>query len=197
MKGDRKQQDLRTLMQAMRLTDGGFVEGARFIASPHCDDRPPGTKIDLLVIHAISLPPGEFGGPGVIDFFSGRFDSAAHPYYAAIAGLKVSAHFLIRRDGEVIQFVACGARAWHAGKSTWRGRQGCNDYSIGIEVEGTDNVPFEDIQYDVLAGLTRALKTEYPIAEIVGHSDIAPDRKTDPGPNFDWQRYRALLEKQN
>lgn len=183
-------------MQVMRLTAGGFIDGARFIASPHFDERPPGTRIDLLVIHAISLPPGEFGGPGVIEFFSGRFDPAAHPYYAAIAELKVSAHFLIRRDGDVIQFVACGARAWHAGESMWRGRQRCNDFSIGIEVEGADDVPFEDIQYSVLADLTRALKSEYPIVEIVGHSDIAPGRKTDPGPEFDWKRYRALLEKQ-
>jgi len=182
-------------MQAPQLTEDGLVEGARFMASPYCDARPPGTRIELVVIHAISLPPGEFGGPGVIELFCGQLDPAAHPYYATIAGLKVSAHFLIRRDGEILQFVPCGVRAWHAGKSSWGGRQQCNDFSLGIEVEGADGVPFEAAQYETLAGLTHALESRYPIADIVGHADIAPERKTDPGPNFNWKRFHALLEK--
>jgi len=182
-------------MHALRLTENGFVEGARIIASPHCDARPPGTRIELIVIHAISLPPGEFGGPGVIELFCGRLDPAAHPYYATIAASKVSAHFLIRRDGEILQFVRCDARAWHAGKSSWGGRERCNDFSLGIELEGADDVPFEAAQYETLAGLIHTLESRYPITEIVGHADIAPERKTDPGPNFDWKHFRALLEK--
>jgi len=164
------------------------------MASPYRDARPPGSRIELVVIHAISLPPGQFGGPGIIDFFCGRLDPAAHPYYAAIAALKVSAHFLVRRDGKILQFVPCGARAWHAGKSAWGGREQCNDFSLGIELEGTDDMPFEAVQYETLASLVRTLQSRYPIADVVGHADIAPDRKTDPGPNFDWKRFRALLE---
>jgi len=169
------------------------VEGAGFIASPNCDERPAGTPIDLLVIHSISLPPGEFGGPGIVELFTNRLDPAAHPYYAGIAGLKVSAHFLIRRDGALIQFVPCHMRAWHAGASCWRGRERCNDFSVGIELEGSEATPFEDAQYRQLAALTRALGAAYPVREIVGHDDIAPGRKADPGPHFDWQRYRALI----
>ena len=150
--------------------------------------------MDLLVIHYISLPPGEFGGPGVVELFTNRLDPAAHPFYASIAGLKASAHFLIRRDGELIQFVPCGKRAWHAGASSWKGRARCNDFSIGIEVEGSGEVPFTDRQYDRLAALTRALKARYPIRDIVGHADVAPGRKSDPGPHFDWARLRAMLE---
>jgi len=172
----------------------GLLEGARFIASRNCDERPEGSTIELLVIHNISLPPGEFGGPGIVELFTNRLDPGAHPYYREIAGRKVSAHFLIRRDGELIQFVPCGRRAWHAGESNWRGRSRCNDFSIGIELEGTDGVPFEDAQYERLAGLARALATRYPGVDSVGHSDIAPGRKTDPGPCFDWARYRRLLK---
>lgn len=150
--------------------------------------------MDLLVIHYISLPPGEFGGPGVVELFTNRLDPAAHPFYASIAGLKASAHFLIRRDGELIQFVPCGKRAWHAGASSWKGRARCNDFSIGIEVEGSGEAPFTDRQYDRLAALTRALKARYPIRDIVGHADVAPGRKDDPGPHFDWARLRAMLE---
>lgn len=178
---------------AVRIADDGVIAGVRCLLSPNCDERPAGCAVDLIVIHNISLPPGEFGGPGIIELFSNRLDSAAHPYYAAIAGLRVSAHFLIRRDGELIQFVPCSRRAWHAGSSRWRGRERCNDFSIGIELEGADHVPFEDMQYETLAGLTRLLKAHYPVADIVGHSDIAPGRKTDPGPHFDWSRYRALV----
>jgi AmpD protein len=149
--------------------------------------------VSLLVIHNISLPPGEFGGTGIAELFTNRLDAAAHPYYATVAGAKVSAHFLIRRDGELLQFVPCGSRAWHAGDSSWKGRACCNDFSIGIELEGTDEAPFTSAQYRRLAGLTRALKARYPLRDIVGHSDIAPGRKSDPGPHFDWSRYRGLL----
>lgn len=170
-----------------------MLEGASFIASGNFDERPVGSEVELLVIHSISLPPGEFGGPGILDLFASKLDPDTHPYYRDIAGLKVSSHFLIRRDGEIIQFVACGQRAWHAGESSWRGRERCNDFSIGIELEGTDDVPFEDVQYERLAELTRALKANYRITGIVGHSDIAPGRKTDPGPCFDWVRYRSIV----
>lgn len=175
------------------MTVDGLVEGVQFVASPNCDERPDGGPIDLLVIHSISLPPGEFGGPGIEALFTNRLDPAAHPYYAGIAGLRVSAHFLIRRDGTVIQFVPCRLRAWHAGASIWRGREQCNDFSLGIELEGSEATPFEDAQYGQLAALTRALGAAYSLRDIAGHSDIAPGRKTDPGPLFDWQRYRAAI----
>jgi AmpD protein len=149
--------------------------------------------IELIVVHAISLPPGEFGGTGIIDLFMNRLDRAAHPYYAAVADLSVSAHFLVSRDGALVQFVPCAMRAWHAGVSSWRGRTRCNDFSIGIELEGTDDVSFAQAQYAQLAALTRVLQARYPIADIVGHSEIAPGRKTDPGPHFDWRRYRAMV----
>ena len=178
----------------MRIDQSGLLEGARFIASPNADEREPGTAVELLVIHSISLPPGEFGGPGIIDLFTNRLDAAAHPYYREIAGLRVSSHFLVRRNGEVIQFVPCSKRAWHAGASSWQGRSRCNDFSVGIELEGADELPFEDAQYQQLARLARALMTVYPIAASVGHCDIAPGRKTDPGPHFDWARYRRMVE---
>ena len=177
----------------LRISEEGLAEGVPFIVSPNCDNRPAGSAIDLLVIHNISLPPGEFGGPGIVDLFTNTLDPAAHPYYREIAGLTVSAHFLIRRDGELIQFVACGKRAWHAGESSWCGRRRCNDFSIGIELEGADDVPFEDVQYARLAELTLALKGKYAIADIVGHADIAPGRKTDPGPRFEWARLSLMI----
>lgn len=170
------------------------LTGVRFIPSPNFDERPLGSGISLLVIHNISLPPDEFTGDGVIEFFTNSLDPEAHPYYQQLRGLKVSAHFFIRRHGEIIQFVPCEKRAWHAGESCWQGRNRCNDYSVGIELEGTDTVPFTDAQYAALVVLTRALQKSYPISDIAGHSDIAPDRKTDPGPCFDWARYRAALE---
>jgi N-acetyl-anhydromuramoyl-L-alanine amidase len=178
------------------LDDAGILQAANQVPSPNCDERPAGAAICLLVVHNISLPPGQFGGPGIIDLFTNRLDPGAHPYYCDIAGLKVSSHFLIRRDGELIQFVACGRRAWHAGQSVWRGRMRCNDFSIGVELEGADDVPFTEDQYQVLARLAGALARAYPIVDSVGHSDIAipAGRKTDPGPNFDWKRYRALLK---
>lgn len=177
-----------------QLDSEGFMQGARFIPSPNCDDRPAGCAIDLLVIHYISLPPGMFGGPGILELFDNRLDPAAHPDYAGIAGLRVSSHFLIRRDGELVQFVPCAKRAWHAGESSWKGRERCNDFSIGIELEGSGEIPFTDTQYRRLVEVTRALQERYPIADIAGHSDVAPGRKYDPGPHFDWVRYRALLD---
>ncbi len=166
----------------------GWVTAARRVPSPNCDDRPAGEAIVLVVIHNISLPPGEFGGAAIEALFTNRLDPAAHPYYASLKDLRVSAHFLIRRDGELIQFVPCSKRAWHAGESCWRGRQRCNDFSLGIELEGSDDLPFTDAQYAVLAELLAALRTAYPLEAAAGHSDIAPGRKTDPGPYFDWGR---------
>jgi len=171
----------------------GWVGAALRIPSPNRDARPAGIAITLAVIHGISLPPGQFGGPGIVDLFTNRLDPDAHPYYAGIARLRVSAHFLIRRRGELVQFVACGERAWHAGASAWRGRGGCNDYSIGIELEGTDDRTYTAAQYRRLARLIRRLRRRYPLDDLAGHSDVAPGRKTDPGPAFDWDRLRRLL----
>jgi AmpD protein len=166
------------------------LQGARYIASPNCDERPANCPVSLLVIHNISLPPNEYGGSGVIELFTNRLDPEAHPYYQTIRDMKVSSHFFIRRDGEVIQFVPCGKRAWHAGASNWNGRERCNDFSIGIELEGSDDAPFAEAQYHALAQLIPALKDAYAIEGVVGHSDIAPGRKTDPGPYFEWERFR-------
>ncbi|HTD91864.1 MAG TPA: 1,6-anhydro-N-acetylmuramyl-L-alanine amidase AmpD [Burkholderiales bacterium] len=172
----------------VRITDNGLAEGVRYMPSPNCDARPAQARIELIVVHNISLPPGEFGGCGIADMFLNRLLPAAHPYYAGITHLRVSAHFLIRRDGELLQFVPCLQRAWHAGISQWRGRERCNDFSVGIELEGTDDIPYEAAQYDRLKSLITALRARYPVADVVGHSDIAPVRKTDPGPAFDWSR---------
>lgn len=169
-------------------TDSGWLQAARRIESPNQDERPVGELVRLIVVHAISLPPNEFGGPGIIELFTNRLDPQVHPYYQEIHGLRVSAHFLIRRDGELIQFVACGRRAWHAGVSFWQGRERCNDFSIGIELEGCDELPFADAQYPALDALIDELRRRYPVEAVVGHSDIAPGRKTDPGPCFDWSR---------
>lgn len=177
----------------MNVDANGLVGAARYVVSANCDERPPGEAITLLVIHGISLPPGEFGGDAIEQLFTNRLDCAAHPYYGALAGVRVSAHFLIRRTGALLQFVPCTKRAWHAGASVWRGRSACNDYSIGIELEGGDEVPYAEAQYRVLAELARALRAAYPIADIVGHCDIAPERKTDPGPSFDWIRLRESI----
>src|SRR5208283_3582825 len=157
-----------------------MVRAATQVTSPNCDDRPAGTEITLLVVHNISLPPGQFGGSAIAELFTNRLDPAAHPYFATMAPLRVSAHFLIGRDGALTQFVSCAHRAWHAGASTWRGRERCNDFSIGVELEGSDLLAYEPGQYRVLARLTRALRRRYPIADCVGHQDIAPGRKTDP-----------------
>lgn len=180
--------------EMMRIDELGLLEGAEYIPSPNCDERPAG-EIGLLVIHGISLPPGEFGGDGIRQLFTNALDTAEHPYYQTIAGLKVSSHFLIRRDGRIMQFVPCTKRAWHAGESSWQGRGRCNDFSLGIELEGCDDVPYADAQYASLAQLTTALRAAYPIRGIAGHGDIAPQRKTDPGPAFDWQRYLAGVSK--
>ncbi|MDX9951882.1 MAG: 1,6-anhydro-N-acetylmuramyl-L-alanine amidase AmpD [Methylophilaceae bacterium] len=165
----------------------GICREAEFIASPNRDERPD-CPVTLVVVHNISLPPGEYGGSGIIELFTNRLDPHAHPYYAEIHQLKVSAHFLIRRDGHLIQFVSCLQRAWHAGQSFWQGRERCNDFSVGIELEGSDHDAFTDAQYARLQELLAALKTTYPIKAVVGHSDIAPGRKTDPGPCFDWEK---------
>jgi AmpD protein len=174
----------------------GLLIGARQVLSPHCDARPPGVTADLLVLHGISLPPNEFGGPWIDRLFTGSLAPAAHPYFAQIAGARVSAHVLIRRDGEIVQYVPFDQRAWHAGASQFEGRAACNDFSIGIEFEGTDDSAYEPAQYTAAAAVLRALLRAYPalaVARIVGHSDIAPGRKTDPGEAFDWAGMRALL----
>jgi len=167
----------------------------RTVDSPNHDERPPGSEISLVVLHSISLPPGEYGGDSIERLFTNCLDPEAHPYFREVCGLKVSAHFLVRRDGSVIQFVPVERRAWHAGVSSWRGRERCNDFSVGIELEGTDDLPYAEAQYRTLSQLIVALRRAYPSlsrAEVVGHSDIAPGRKTDPGPSFDW----PLLERE-
>ncbi len=169
----------------------GILRGVRYIASPHCDWRPGAGAVRLLVLHNISLPPGEFGGDAVIDLFTGRLDWDAHPYYRAMRGLRVSAHFFLRRDGELIQFVPTTKRAWHAGASSWQGWERCNDYSVGVELEGTDTLPYTGAQYARLNQLVAALGSIYADLRLAGHSDIAPGRKTDPGPAFDWGRISA------
>jgi AmpD protein len=175
-------------MDSIKIDQHGIASSATFIASPNCDVRPQGTGISLIVIHNISLPPGQYGGDGVIELFTNHLDAAAHPYYAEIYQLKVSAHFFIRRDGHLLQFVPCSQRAWHAGVSSWQGRECCNDFSIGIELEGSDDEAFTAAQYITLKRLLTALKAAYPIQDVLGHSDIAPGRKTDPGPYFDWSQ---------
>jgi AmpD protein len=170
----------------------GIVAAARQFASPNFDARPPGVEPSLVVIHGISLPPGVFRGDGVIRLFTNTLDATAHPYYASIADLRVSAHFFIRRRGTLIQFVSCNDRAWHAGVSSWCGRERCNDFSVGIELEGADDVAYTAAQYGRLAALLFALKRRYPMTAAVGHSHIAPGRKSDPGPAFDWDRLARL-----
>jgi AmpD protein len=173
-----------------------WLTGLQHLTSPNADQRPCGITVDLLVIHNISLPPGEFGGPWIDELFLGRLEPGAHPYFEQIARLRVSSHLLIRRDGRATQFVALNHRAWHAGQSTFCGRERCNDYSIGIELEGSDDCPFTDAQYSVLSKLTRTVMEHFPAISsqrIVGHCDIAPGRKTDPGPHFDWIRFRQGL----
>ena len=180
-------------MNSPALNSAGWLTGALHIASPNCDARPEGETIRLIVIHNIALPPGVFSGDAVIELFTNRLDWDADPYYAAIRGMQVSSHFFIRRDGSLIQFVPCGMRAWHAGASTWRGRERCNDFSLGIELEGSDELPFTDAQYANLNPLLATLTQAYPIEAIVGHSDIAPGRKTDPGPCFEWDRVESKI----
>lgn len=176
------------------VDESGWLAGGRKVVSPNWDERPPGTSVELIVIHAISLPPNEFGGTGVERLFTNTLDAEAHPYYRQILPVRVSAHFFIRRDGEVVQFVSCEHRAWHAGASQWRGRERCNDFSVGIELEGCDTQPFTDAQYARLQQVIAALRQRYPIAGVAGHADVAPGRKTDPGPHFDWARLRSALD---
>ncbi len=174
----------------------GWWRTAEQRRSPNCDDRPEGAEVELLVLHNISLPADEFGGNFVDDLFMNCLDCGAHPSFSELSGLEVSAHLLIRRDGTATQYVPFHRRAWHAGKSSFQGRERCNDFSIGIELEGSDFQPFSDAQYKTLAAVTDALLIAYPALSaqaIVGHSDIAPGRKTDPGPHFDWQRFRSSL----
>jgi len=179
----------------MKIGPDGLLPQARYIASPNCDERPPGAAITLLVLHSISLPPGQYGGDAIERLFTNRLDPAAHPYFRDIATLKLSSHFLVRRDGELLQFVPVQRRAWHAGASCWRGRSRCNDFSIGVELEGVEESAFEDIQYARLNELLRALRGSVPLNDIAAHSDVAPDRKTDPGAHFDWARLLADLAR--
>lgn len=183
------------MTDVLTVDAAGLLSNAEFVASPNCDERPAGEPISLVVVHAISLPPGEFGGDGIERLFTNRLDPAAHPYYAEIHMLKVSAHLLIRRDGSMIQFVPFDRRAWHAGASSWRGRERCNDFSVGIELEGCDDRPFEPLQYRRLAAVIAALRHRYPALDVAGHADIAPGRKTDPGPCFDWSLLASLFDE--
>jgi AmpD protein len=180
-------------MNRYTIGPDGWCPEATCIPSPNFDARADGTIVDLLVIHNISLPPGEFGGPYIADLFTNRLDCDAHSYFDQLRNLHVSAHFLIRRDGEVIQFVSANDRAWHAGVSNFCGRERCNDFSVGIELEGTDFQAFEPPQYESLAALASALCARYPLANVTGHEHIAPGRKTDPGPCFEWDRFRKSL----
>lgn len=183
-------------MAGFKIVDH-WLHGAQRVLSPNHSERPPGTSIDLLVIHNISLPPGKFGGPWISDLFCNQLSPEFHPYFAGICQMRVSAHLLIRRDGTVLQYVPFDRKAWHAGKSSFDGREECNDFSIGIELEGTDDMPFDDMQYERLAQVTLLLMERYPAItpdRIAGHSTIAPGRKTDPGPCFDWRRYRASIQ---
>lgn len=175
----------------------GLLAGVRQVLSPHFDARPKGVAPELIVVHGISLPAGEFGGPWIDHLFAGDLPPDAHPSFGETSALRVSAHTVIRRDGSITQYVPFGMRAWHAGQSQYQGRSGCNDFSIGIELEGTDQTPYTEAQYESLAALVRALLAAYPTLSaerIAGHSDIAPGRKTDPGPAFEWARLRKMLE---
>ena len=180
----------------LRIDPGtGLVLGGDYLPSPNQDARPPGASLDLIVVHGISLPPGEYGGSWVEALFLNTLPPAEHPFFKTIEGLRVSAHLYIRRDGRIVQFVPCHARAWHAGRSSWHHRTACNDFSVGIELEGCDHEAYADAQYVALAALIEALEAAYPTlgsAPVVGHSDIAPGRKTDPGPHFEWSRLDEL-----
>ncbi len=177
----------------MRLSPDGRIARARYVASPNCDARPAGAQISLLVLHSISLPPGAYGGNAVERLFTNRLDPSAHPYFRDIVHRRVSAHFFVRRDGALVQFVPVQRRAWHAGLSRWRGAERCNDFSVGIELEGTDRTRYADAQYRCLGALTRALAARLPVRACAAHSDVAPERKTDPGAHFDWARFHAGL----
>ena len=179
----------------MTVWRDGWWQQARRCESPNFGPRPDGAAIDLVIVHSISLPPGEYGGDAIERLFTNRLDWNAHPYYQQIRGLEVSSHFLVRRDGELLQFVSCDARAWHAGASVWRGRADCNDFSVGIELEGLEGEHFEAPQYDSLAMLVEELARQYPVAAVVGHEHVAPGRKFDPGIGFDWSRLIAMTTR--
>jgi len=177
-----------------RDAPGGWLDGARAVPSPNHDERPVGVAVELLVVHYISLPPGRFAGDAIERLFTNTLDPTAHPSFEALRELRVSAHFLVRRRGELVQFVGADLRAWHAGVSRFEGRERCNDFSIGIELEGDASTRFTDSQYLRLAALTRALVRRHPLRWVAGHSDIAPGRKHDPGPCFDWARYLSMVD---
>jgi len=177
------------------LDEEGVLAGTVQVPSPNCDERPADSVLRVLVVHNISLPPGQFGGEAIVQLFTNTLDFAAHPYYEALRDLKVSAHFLVRREGELIQLVPCAKRAWHAGSSRWGGRERCNDFSVGVELEGADDQAYSATQYVRLAELLVVLRRRYPIVDVVGHLDIAPGRKTDPGPAFDWGHFRQSLAR--
>ncbi len=172
---------------------GGWLGAARRCPSPNMNARPHGVVADLVIVHSISLPPGVYGGDAIERLFTNRLDWDAHPYFQQIRGLEVSSHFLVRRDGALVQFVSCDDRAWHAGQSTWKGRGSCNDYSIGIELEGLEGELFDAGQYAALASLLNLLARHYPLQEVVGHEHVAPGRKQDPGPGFDWQELQDRM----
>jgi N-acetyl-anhydromuramoyl-L-alanine amidase len=183
-------------MQLQVELNSGLMRGARQVASPNCDARPAGVQTDLIVVHGISLPPGDFGGPWIDRLFTNSLPLDAHPYFAEIGELRVSSHLVVARDGGLTQYVSFNDRAWHAGVSSYQGRPACNDFSIGIELEGVDTLPYEDAQYEALAQAVAALRAAYPSLSqqrLVGHSDIAPGRKTDPGEAFDWPRARRSI----
>jgi len=184
----------RTPQARFSIDAAGWVPAARRLTSPNRDARPPDARIELLLVHNISLPPGEFGTGQIERLFTNRLDPDAHPYFASLRGLRVSAHFLIARDGRLTQFVACTERAWHAGESVFEGRTRCNDFSLGVELEGTDTLAYTDHQYEVLTRLARTLFAAYPLRAVRGHSDVSAPRKTDPGAAFDWRRFAAALD---
>jgi N-acetyl-anhydromuramoyl-L-alanine amidase len=173
----------------------GWLAHAQRIDSPNHGPRPEGAVVDLAIVHSISLPPGQYGGGFIEALFTNRLDARAHPYFEALQGLEVSAHFLVRRDGALSQFVSVERRAWHAGRSCWRGRENCNDHSVGIELEGLEGETFEPAQYRRLADLIQALSQTWPVREVVGHEHVAPGRKRDPGPGFDWSRLQRALRR--
>jgi AmpD protein len=177
----------------MKLTPEGWVQAARRVLSPNRDERPAGAGISLLLVHAISLPPGQYGGDAIERLFTNRLEPGAHPYFKEVCSLEVSSHFLVRRDGELVQFVPVHERAWHAGASSWRARARCNDFSLGVELEGSEEEAFAPVQYSTLVALVRALRASLPLRDIAAHSEVAPGRKTDPGPHFDWSRFFRQL----
>lgn len=177
------------------LGPDGRLAAARYVPSPNQDERPPGAAVTLVVLHAISLPPGHYGGDAIERFFTNQLDPRAHPYFESICSLKVSAHFLVRRDGSLVQFVPVHRRAWHAGVSAWRARGRCNDFSVGVELEGAEDAPFADAQYGALGALLRTLRAALPLRALAAHSDVAPGRKRDPGPGFDWARLLGALAR--